>query len=182
MRGSVGKPCDRGWDDLEGDGRTRYCSDCRKSVHDVASFTDEEWERLAATGPICGRTPGETYGPAPTRRAVFAGVLLASISPLLANDGRLNVVVVNPQGALVKGAQVSLTLDRKRSHSGVTGALGFAEFTGLPRGLYEVSVRVAGFRDWIGKHLVDGKPGELRIPLQAGFITVGEMAPRVETH
>ena len=75
--------------------------------------------------------------------AVMAGVLLTTISSLLAQDGRVRVVVMDATGAGVNGAEVRIGERRLTAD-----ALGVASFVGLPVGRVEVAS--AGFKIWRG--------------------------------
>jgi len=157
-------PCSRRWTDFPGDERRRFCGDCGKFVHDIAAYSKEE---LAALGPICGYVGGETFGLGQTRRAVMTGVFLTTISPLLAQDGRVRVVVTDVTGATSKGAEVRIGERRLK-----TDALGVVSFVGLPVGRVAVVASSSGFRIWRGTiNLLNG--AELQVDAHLEVIEVG---------
>jgi hypothetical protein len=53
----VASPCDASWDDMVGDDRTRFCSHCQKSVHNLSAMASQEAERFleAVAGSVCIR-------------------------------------------------------------------------------------------------------------------------------
>lgn len=73
----------------------------------------------------------------------IAGLVLAAISVLSAQGGRLRVVVTDAAGAPVTAAAVSAG-ERKEK----TDALGVASFVGMPMGRVEVVAYSAGFKTW----------------------------------
>ena len=160
----ITEPCSRRWTDLPGDERRRFCGDCGKFVYDTAAYSTEE---LAALGPICGYVGGETFGPGQSRRAVMAGVLLTTISPLLAQDGRVRVVVTDATGAVANGAEVRIG-DRRLK----TDALGVVSFVGLPVGRVEVVASSSGFKIWRGTiNVLNG--AELKVEARLEVVDVG---------
>ncbi len=38
----IPKPCDQDWDKMEGEGLSRHCASCQKSVYDLSGFSNEE--------------------------------------------------------------------------------------------------------------------------------------------
>ena len=81
--------------------------------------------------------------------AVMAGVLLTTISPLMAQDGRVRVAVMDATGAGVNGAEVRIGERRLKAD-----ALGVVSFVGLPVGRVEVVAASPGFKIWRGTFTV----------------------------
>src|SRR5262245_2544215 len=54
---AVATPCPATWDDMQGDDRVRFCSQCRQSVYDLSSMTRTEAETLIreTNGRVCLR-------------------------------------------------------------------------------------------------------------------------------
>jgi len=52
----ISSPCPKSWDDLVGDNRLRYCSQCKLNVYNFAEMGREEVERIVrrSEGRICG--------------------------------------------------------------------------------------------------------------------------------
>jgi len=158
------EPCSRRWADFPGDGRRRFCGECGKFVHDVAGYSEAE---LRALGPVCGYVGGETWGAPQSRRAVIAGVVLTTISPLLAQDGRVRVVVTDAAGTPVKHADVTIGDRRlKADDQGVASAVG------LPVGRVEITVSTMGFKTWKVVHTVSNG-GELKVDARLELGEVG---------
>lgn len=44
----IAKPCPASWDDMEGDERSRFCSQCRLHVHNLSAMTAREQRDFAA--------------------------------------------------------------------------------------------------------------------------------------
>lgn len=57
----VASPCDRRWEDMPGDDRRRYCSDCGLHVHNFAAMTAEEAEAFLRENIPKGRVCGLLY-------------------------------------------------------------------------------------------------------------------------
>ncbi len=53
----VASPCPADWDQMFGDDRTRFCSDCKLNVYNLSGMTREEAESLLinAEGRVCVR-------------------------------------------------------------------------------------------------------------------------------
>jgi len=53
----VASPCHASWDDMTGDDRSRFCSQCAKQVYNLSGLSREEAERLVqeSEGPMCVR-------------------------------------------------------------------------------------------------------------------------------
>lgn len=170
MRGTIPNPCSKRFADMAGDERRRYCETCGTHVHAVELYSEAE---LSELGPICGYIGGTTEGPRQGRRAMLAGALLTTIAPLLAQEGRLRVVVKDESEAVVKGAEVSVG-ERK----GVTDAAGEASFTGLAVGSVEVRAHSRGVGGWRGTYTVTNG-AELRVEARLEQVTVGLFVPMV---
>jgi hypothetical protein len=95
--------CPKRWADLLGNGRRRYCDDCNKHVHSIEQYSSEEWDRIwresdgRPCGMICGPSPPESR----SRRVILFGALLTAISPLMAQTGRLRILVIDVTGAVI---------------------------------------------------------------------------------
>ncbi len=103
MSGSIPNPCWRKWEDLAGDERSRFCGVCGRDVHALAAYSESEWAALMAKGRVCAYSGGVS-----SRRAVIAGALLTTISPLLAQTSQLRVIVTDSSAAAVWQADITL--------------------------------------------------------------------------
>jgi len=157
-------PCDRHWGEMPGGDRRRFCGECGKFVHNAAAYSREE---LTALGPVCGYVGGESFGPPQSRRAVMAGALLTTISPLLAQEGRVRVVVTNAAGTGVGNAEVKIGEQRLNADSS-----GIASFAGLPVGRVEIIVSYPGFWIWRGTFNVQNGP-DLKVDAKLELGSVG---------
>jgi hypothetical protein len=84
-------PCPRRWDELAGDGPSRFCASCRKVVHDLDALTAAEIEELTRANPdgFCATfiaredrafsIPAQAASSVPIRVAAFAAVVAAAI-------------------------------------------------------------------------------------------------------
>jgi len=103
-------PCSKKWTDLRGDGRQRHCDECGKNVHAVAQYSNKEWDELCRTsnGCVCGFLGGESAPESRSRREVLVAALLTAVAPLMAQNGRVRIVVKDPTGALIPNAEAVL--------------------------------------------------------------------------
>lgn len=84
-------PCPKKWDQLEGEGRQRYCDACRKNVHSIGEYSADEWDKIwrESGGNACGLIASEPFAIPRSRRAILMGALLTAVSPLMAASGFL---------------------------------------------------------------------------------------------
>lgn len=54
---AIAEPCSASWDDMSGDERVRFCSDCKLNVYNFSAMSRTEAEELVRTaeGRLCGR-------------------------------------------------------------------------------------------------------------------------------
>ncbi|MFN0107067.1 MAG: carboxypeptidase-like regulatory domain-containing protein [Bryobacteraceae bacterium] len=171
MRGTIPNPCSRLWADLPGDARRRFCSECGRDIHAVAAYTDSKWDALMAQGSVCAYSERESATAPRSRRAVLAAALLTTISPLLAQSGRLRFSVTDASEAIVVNAEVSISCADGKRRTARTDAGGFAIFADLPFGDCQLSVASAGFQTARGTYTVKGSD-ETRVPVR---LTVGKI-------
>ena len=80
----IRSPCTVPWASMRGDERTRFCTQCRQSVHDISQMSRREADRLLASksGRLCLRIQRRADGTVvtqdcgPLRRAVRRKALL----------------------------------------------------------------------------------------------------------
>jgi Carboxypeptidase regulatory-like domain len=67
---TVTTPCTEPWESMAGDGATRHCARCNRSVHDFAALSPREIEilLLRTRGRVCGRLTRRPDGQLVTRR------------------------------------------------------------------------------------------------------------------
>jgi hypothetical protein len=64
----VATPCPKSWDDLSGDGASRFCTHCNRQVHNLSAMPADEAQRLvcASAGRLCvAYVPDATGGVTP---------------------------------------------------------------------------------------------------------------------
>lgn len=178
MRFRVGTPCSKNWDELSGEGRERYCSDCQKSVHAFDDYSSEELNRLweESGGKVCGRLQTEAAPETRSRRAVLAGTLLTAISPLLAQEGRLVIRVVEPTKAEIPRAEVQrLNSENVPVQTILTDEQGRAKFAQLPLGSNQFKIVAPGFVAKTVTATVMANETSLEVELKVGDVWMGVM-------
>jgi hypothetical protein len=82
--------------------------------------------------------------------------------PVAGGHGTIRGTVIDPQGAVIQNASVTLTSERDVPYAATTDALGSYEFTALPTGFYQLQVEARGFQRSV----------VVRIPVQQGDVVV----------
>jgi hypothetical protein len=184
---SIQNPCHENWAGMSGGQRARFCSSCRRTVHDFSQLTRREAAKLIrrSDGRLCGRISHDDQGevmfrhePHAKTMIQLAGISLLSVSAF-AQTPAANAVpgactyqvrVVDAAGAPVPGAQVSAG-----PRHGNTGPDGFFS-TNLPAGHYQVQITAPGFQPYTQPELnlsCDDHPGvtaEVRLQIN---VTMG---------
>lgn len=164
---------------MQGDDVKRLCATCNTMVHAIHEYSTADWEQLwrESGGKVCGMLP-QVSAPMPrSRRSILVGALLSLAAPLLAQNGRVRMVVVDPGGGLIADAKTALLdEDDKPSRSIQTNAMGEALWTDLPMGTHRFSVSQNGFKTRPLTVTVQGS-AELRIDvlLDVGIAVDGGM-------
>lgn len=124
---------------------------------------------------------------------VASTTLLASLNAPLAwsqhgSDGRINVIVTDPQGAVVPGATLSLVdLATRIVRDAKTSDAGSFIFVNLPIGTYSLTVSQSGFTKQVLENVIvqasktTDVPIKLTISTQAESVSVEAVAPILET-
>ena len=147
----VASPCSADWEQMVGDDRVRYCSQCRLNVYNFAAMTESEARQLIATheGRLCGRIYRRADGTMLTQdcpvgfRAVVrrvsrvAGAALTaamSLAPAMAQTAKADQSVVQIQKSNVSfsvvvtdllGAAIEnaqVTVNNPKTHTAWSGA------------------------------------------------------------
>ena len=65
----IASPCPASWDDMEGDDRVRFCSDCKLNVYDVSEMSEAEALAMVreTEGRLCMRLHRRSDGTVITR-------------------------------------------------------------------------------------------------------------------
>jgi hypothetical protein len=114
----------------------------------MSEYSPEEWEKLwqESNGHICGLISGESAPEPRSRRAVLVGALLTAISPLIAQTGRIRIVIVDPNKAVIPGAEVALLgKDDKPVRTQRSDGTGVSRWSELPMGDVKFRVTSYGF-------------------------------------
>lgn len=173
-------PCQKRWSDLSGDGRKRFCDECKSFVHALDQYSSAEIDDLRwnSSGRVCGFLTGESVPQPRSRRAVLVGALFTAVSPLLAQSGRVRVRVTDVSGAVIPGAQVSLLgKDRKPRRSLQTNENGETIFTDLRKGNSHFVVSRPGF-DSLPLTVTVQTPDELRVDAKLEVSIMGSFRPK----
>ncbi len=92
---------------------------------------------------MCGFVGGESAPVARSRRQIIMGALLTAVAPLMAQSGRVRIVVKDASGAVIPNAEASLVGSEGTAIS--ANEAGEILLTGLPVGNVNVVVRAQGF-------------------------------------
>jgi len=121
-------------------------------------------------------------------RLLSALLLLAAPSRAQESRGSISGTVLDPQGAVVPGADVTVTnMQTNVEHQTVTNSTGFFEVALLNPGIYSVSVQAAGFKKAVraNMELNVGARISLELRLEVGplaeTVEVSAAAPLLET-
>src|ERR1051325_5377908 len=117
-------------------------------------------------------------------------VLLLGPSGVLAQDttATINGQEIDPSGAVVSGAEITLTsLQTHEARTTKTADDGYYSLTFIPPGLYDFSVKAQGFKEFLNKNveLFVNDRKTINIQLEAGAVsetvTVTADAPVVQS-
>ena len=115
-------PCPKRWEELVGDERRRFCSECSLHVHNSAALTQREAQALVADAPgrVCMRIEYDPQGAPIHREARVARVarwVLASGAALLAacQGGREPAAAPQPAPPTSRTGQVVATMGKVAS-------------------------------------------------------------------
>jgi Carboxypeptidase regulatory-like domain len=170
----IASPCSADWEQMPGDDRVRHCHACNLNVYNLSAFTEREIRALVANreGRLCARLYRRSDGTVLTRNCPVglrvvtrrisrvAGAILSFLvpnfgaMPLAAaqsytrtnvNGVALQLEVVDPSGALVSGADVTLTeASRNQRLHGKTDKRGRLALSGPLGGRYALAVSAPG--------------------------------------
>jgi hypothetical protein len=106
--------------------------------------------------------------------AVFGLSLCSSLSLFAQFKASIQGTVMDPTGSAASGAKVIVTeQDTGRTHQTTTSDQGFYRVSGLPPGLYTITIQAAGFKEFVSKD-VEVKAEEPRgfdVSLAIGAVT-----------
>lgn len=134
----VKEPCSADWNAMTGDDSRRFCSGCRKHVHNLSEMSADEAEALLNSGSVCVRFRRDDRGRLITKTALIGGLAILAAgcaSPALESGEELTGKVSVPQHD-VTGTPLTDTQDDKKPEPGLTmGAIA------MPTGIMgEISV------------------------------------------
>ena len=101
----VANPCPASWDEMAGDGASRFCSHCQKHVHNLSAMREDEAQRLIceSAGKLCiGYVPDDRGAPttlpyAPQKRPRYGWRLVAAIAALGGAASAFATVLYRPK-------------------------------------------------------------------------------------
>lgn len=108
-------------------------------------YSPKEWDELwrASNGYVCGFLGGESAPEPRSRREVLVAALLTAVAPLMAQSGRVRIVVKDPAGAVIPNAEAVLQGgDGKAIRTNDAGEIAWSD---LPLGGTTFVVRSPGF-------------------------------------
>lgn len=171
----VPTPCDKSWNEMIGDDKTRLCLHCDKNIHNLEEMSAKEIEKLIfqSKGRVCVRLTRDERGQINTknnrRTKIAASVLSATLSlsimadaqsqptdssqqnsqtnsKIVKNTSKISFTILDPMGVIIPNAQVKLVNDKtKQSFVVNTGEKGVAYFQNLPKGRYNIEATMTGF-------------------------------------
>jgi hypothetical protein len=169
-------------------GATSWCDKCEKAVHNLSNLGDDDARRVLTDPTACVRFNRTRAGR--VARAVSVAVAIAA-STSAAAASRIEVLVVDPEGVPVPGAQVVATLHGREIKVYADDA-GVATFSSHTEGGYAVVASVGevmetGKPPWSGEREGPLWPGVERVVVRLdrnpdyGMTAVGEFsdAPRI---
>jgi hypothetical protein len=99
------------------------------------------------------------------------GALLTTISPLMAQSGRVRIRVTDPMGAAAQGAEASLSeKDGKTISAGRSDEVGEIILTGIPIGIFQIRVSHPGYKIvlLVGVPVLNADEQKLDVKLEVG--------------
>jgi len=169
---SIPKPCQQQWSAMSGSASARHCDSCQKTVHNFATLTPRQIERLVheTNGHLCARITRREDGSIVTasKETGFSRIALSTVlaigsstafaqttSPTEVQQSSpldelpktttgVSGVVTDAQGALVVDAKVKLLLHDKIVGSTDTNEAGQFEFAVTP-GDYQLQIYAPSF-------------------------------------
>ncbi|GAA0315903.1 hypothetical protein GCM10009087_27990 [Sphingomonas oligophenolica] len=151
------EPCHEDWEAMRPDERGRHCAACDKKVHDLATYTPEEAERLLLSGetPACLRVtilPDGRVATLPGRRGRFLMAAIGTPALMLAaasatagpETGAIAGSVRSPDIAPVRVTALAAGVRR----STTANDAGVYRFDHLPPGTYTLVFSSADHRKW----------------------------------
>ena len=198
----IASPCHASWESMEGDERKRFCSECNKHVYNISSMSRREAEDLVGGDGVCVRFYRRADGrvltedcplglrekAARVRRRLsfaissalsFAGAFAQTLHTSNAVQGRQAVaaeftgVVGDPTGAVIPGANVTLSNERtQETLTATTDAAGRFRFK-VPRGMYTLQAEMLGFVTFKKQAIGLTTAFRLDLRMDIGEITMG---------
>jgi hypothetical protein len=143
-------------------------------VHAIEKYSEQEWEEVwkESGGRVCGLLCEELPPQPRSRRAVLLGALLTAISPLMAQSGRVRIMVTDPTGTVIPTAQASLLgSDNKPTRTEHANERGEIVFADLPLGDCRFAVTTIGFAtSQVVVTLRNGDEVKIETSLQVGLV------------
>ncbi len=187
---AIANPCQQPWHEMHGTGTQRHCDSCNKIVHNLASLTPRQIERLIhdSDGNVRARITRRQDGTiaiAPLEPSLYAAsaILAASLlSPTMsAQESKTPAVttitgfVQDQAGAMIPHATVKLVRPDLTEITAQTDDQGSYAIV-CPMGTYTFRVEMPGFSSSVQPIAVDGRHESLPpIILQFVGIEMGDI-------
>ncbi len=160
------KPCSENWDEMTPQGRNRFCGECAKTIHDLASYSFDEVDALIRSGEaVCVRARLGTGGaialqndPMRKARRIVATVgasvsLMAMCTPAYAGKRGLEGTIAGKVDYSWPSILVTATGPDGIRHSAKSNRYGRYKIKHLPPGTYKIAFS-DGETDWNGADTV----------------------------
>ena len=122
----VEEPCHADWNTMKGDESRRFCSGCRKHVHNLSEMSADEAEALLNSGPVCVRFRRDDRGRLITKTALIGGLAILAAgcaSPALESGEELTGKVSVPQHDVTGTPLTDIKDDKKPEPEITMGAI-----------------------------------------------------------
>lgn len=181
----IATPCSANWDEMSGDERVRFCSQCRLHVYNLSEMTRPDAEALLrrTEGRVCTKfyrradgsilTKDCPYGlRAITRRVAMAYAGVAAFCVRAAAQagatGSLSGIVRDSTGGVIVNTRVWVSGPDPQTSA--TDASGKFQFAAMQPGVYAVRIECPGFRSFNqgGVIVKPDKPAFVEATLEVG--------------
>ena len=110
MKLSIPKPCHADWNKMTSEERSRFCSLCKQSVHNVADLTETEAHEILSLEDTCARISYNNRGQVRTKNGFSSLIFLTGL--LACNDTES----VPPSSSTKESVQIeSATIDTEET-------------------------------------------------------------------
>lgn len=145
---TIRTPCPKRWEELSGDGRKRFCSECSLYVHNSATMTRREAEALVAgaTERVCMRIECD-----PTGAPVFRESRTARLSRWVATAGAALLAACHGGQTTAPAAPPTTSVEVPSAMGGVCAPEPTMGKVALPEKLGDVAAPPDQLRETLGE-------------------------------